>query len=244
MFEANNNSNRNKNQQSYSFLRINPETNIYNDNETNISNNNNVNTDNAKYKNLSNIKNNENTDDNQNQIFIKQNSICQICKVKDSIYKCPRCQIKSCSLGCVKEHKRIYKCSGIRDKFSKKSIKDFTENDYVRDMNFINTTLNESNRIAKKVFCLMDEDPTELVNIYNSSKVNSGISAFAGGRAGNDALNLKNTTGNNEIVCVKENTAEKLDFDCNISREEAKSFVKDGKFILVKFIKLNFFFFT
>lgn len=103
----------------------------------------------------------------------KVKASCQICKIKESIYRCPRCQIRTCCLLCVKEHKKIYKCSGTRDKFSKKSLKDFTENDFMRDMNFLSATINETNRIGKKVFNLTEENRTEIMVINNNSKINS-----------------------------------------------------------------------
>ena len=96
---------------------------------------------------------------------------CQICKIKNSIYKCPRCQIKTCCLICVKEHKKIYKCSGIKDKFSKKPLKEFTDCDFMRDMNFINSTINDTNTIGKKMFNLTDDNlENTLIEIKNSEE--------------------------------------------------------------------------
>lgn len=96
---------------------------------------------------------------------------CQICKIKNAIYKCPRCQIKTCCLICVKEHKKIYKCSGIKDKFSKKPLKEFTDCDFMRDMNFINSTINDTNTIGKKMFNLTDDNlENTLIEIKNSEE--------------------------------------------------------------------------
>ncbi|OLN92221.1 putative box C/D snoRNA protein [Colletotrichum chlorophyti] len=42
-------------------------------------------------------------------------SLCAICHVEAPKYKCPRCAIRTCSLGCTKRHKAWSSCSGIRD---------------------------------------------------------------------------------------------------------------------------------
>ena len=42
--------------------------------------------------------------------------LCKICNEKETKYKCPRCNTKTCSLKCVQEHKLKQNCSGIRDR--------------------------------------------------------------------------------------------------------------------------------
>jgi hypothetical protein len=115
------------------------------------------------------IENNNNIDEEKDSnLGINRNKTCQICKVKESIYTCPRCQINTCCISCVKQHKIKYKCTGIRDKFSKKRIEEFTANDFFRDINFINSTINETNKIEKKLFNLTEENTTELITIKNN----------------------------------------------------------------------------
>ncbi|KAI0268361.1 hypothetical protein BC834DRAFT_821582 [Gloeopeniophorella convolvens] len=41
---------------------------------------------------------------------------CTVCLSHDSIYTCPRCAVRTCSLPCSTEHKTRTGCSGIRDK--------------------------------------------------------------------------------------------------------------------------------
>ena len=118
-----------------------------------------------------NIPNEEDTNINNNPLIKVRQIICQICKSKESIYRCPRCQIRTCCLICVKQHKKKYKCTGVRDKFSKKPIKDFTENDYFRDMNFLNATINETNLIEKKCFDLTEENKTELITVMEFKSI-------------------------------------------------------------------------
>ncbi|ATY63472.1 Zinc HIT-type [Cordyceps militaris] len=42
-------------------------------------------------------------------------SLCAICHVAAPKYKCPRCGLRSCSLGCAAQHKSWMSCSGARD---------------------------------------------------------------------------------------------------------------------------------
>lgn len=42
-------------------------------------------------------------------------SLCSICHVSAPRYKCPRCNIQTCSLPCIKKHKAWSECSGERD---------------------------------------------------------------------------------------------------------------------------------
>ncbi|KAF1930748.1 uncharacterized protein M421DRAFT_99360 [Didymella exigua CBS 183.55] len=50
-------------------------------------------------------------------------SLCSVCNIHESKYKCPGCSARTCSLPCVKRHKQWAQCSGRRDptKFMKKS---------------------------------------------------------------------------------------------------------------------------
>lgn len=41
---------------------------------------------------------------------------CEVCGNENAQYTCPRCEIKTCSLNCVKIHKKELDCSGDRDK--------------------------------------------------------------------------------------------------------------------------------
>lgn len=210
-------------QQSNSFLKVKHSFTQNSDTESN---------DNTNYLNKNPFTTEKGDLDNYNeketQVIKKQNINCQICKVKDSIYKCPRCQIKTCCLACVKEHKRIYKCTGVRDKFSKKSLKDFTDNDYIRDLNFINSTINETNRIGRKVFDLTEENPTDVVHIYNSSKVNSGISGIAVKNEIEDNLDSTGTNDKSGKSQGEDLNERKEKGGFETKTEETKSFVKDG----------------
>ena len=39
---------------------------------------------------------------------------CAVCKESVSKYACPRCQLRTCSLGCTQQHRKSQGCSGKR----------------------------------------------------------------------------------------------------------------------------------
>lgn len=41
---------------------------------------------------------------------------CEVCGSGNAQYKCPRCEVKTCCLSCVKIHKKELKCGGDREK--------------------------------------------------------------------------------------------------------------------------------
>ncbi|KAK8094142.1 HIT zinc finger protein [Apiospora hydei] len=42
-------------------------------------------------------------------------SLCSVCRTREPKYKCPRCGTNTCSLPCVKRHKKWSSCNGQRD---------------------------------------------------------------------------------------------------------------------------------
>lgn len=42
-------------------------------------------------------------------------NLCSICHISTPKYKCPRCNIRTCSLPCITRHKTRSDCSGVRD---------------------------------------------------------------------------------------------------------------------------------
>lgn len=43
---------------------------------------------------------------------------CSVCRTNKARYTCPACGVRSCSLSCVKSHKKCEGCDGIRNKAS------------------------------------------------------------------------------------------------------------------------------
>lgn len=58
---------------------------------------------------------------------------CDSCSVAESKYRCPRCEVTSCSLECVQSHKSRTKCSGTRDKTKYIATNKFTDLDLLSD---------------------------------------------------------------------------------------------------------------
>ena len=88
---------------------------------------------------------------------------CEVCTEQCAVYTCPRCEIRTCSVKCVQDHKSRNTCSGIRDrtKFVRKA--DLTEADLLngktrRILNFraFSTrgtgTVHTKNCVAKNVW--------------------------------------------------------------------------------------------
>ena len=74
-----------------------------NDNDNSINANHNVESNIKKRK----IINDESSDCNNNNSSLENENviICMICNMKPSLYRCPGCHIRTCSLNCCKTHK-------------------------------------------------------------------------------------------------------------------------------------------
>lgn len=64
--------------------------------------------------------------------------LCAICHSHPAKYKCPRCSIKTCSLPCIKRHKLLSECTGVRDPAAYRKRNDLaTPASFDQDFNFI-----------------------------------------------------------------------------------------------------------
>ncbi len=68
--------------------------------------------------------------------------LCMICNEIPKKYKCPRCSILTCSLNCVKIHKKNTNCSGIRDATTFVTMNDYNQNHIRNDYHFLENVLN------------------------------------------------------------------------------------------------------
>lgn len=59
--------------------------------------------------------------------------MCEVCSCNLAKYACPRCEVKTCSLHCVKIHKHELKCNGSRDKTKYIPLNKFTNLDLSSD---------------------------------------------------------------------------------------------------------------
>ena len=66
--------------------------------------------------------------ENENILFSKLGK-CQQCNRVEAKYNCPQCEIKTCCLNCVNQHKKERECSGVRIKTAYKSLSEFTDLD-------------------------------------------------------------------------------------------------------------------
>ncbi|ORX52996.1 hypothetical protein BCR36DRAFT_324107 [Piromyces finnis] len=64
-------------------------------------------------------------------------SLCQICKTNKWKYTCPKCSIHTCSLPCVKAHKKDFDCDGKRDKVKYVAMNVYNENNLRNDYYFL-----------------------------------------------------------------------------------------------------------
>ncbi|GFO07006.1 Box c/d snorna protein 1-like [Plakobranchus ocellatus] len=80
---------------------------------------------------------------------------CQVCCSCSARYTCPRCEIRTCSVPCVKQHKTHSGCSGERDKLAFVEMSQYTDHHLFNDYKFLedaerrlfsNTTVPSSHR--------------------------------------------------------------------------------------------------
>ncbi|KAF7815368.1 Box C/D snoRNA protein 1 [Senna tora] len=73
----------------------------------------------------------------QDRNILKEPTPCEECKSNPSIYKCPGCSIRSCSLPCVKAHKQRTGCTGKRNQTQFVPISQFDDNLLLSDYNLL-----------------------------------------------------------------------------------------------------------
>jgi len=71
---------------------------------------------------------------------------CQICTIVESIYNCPNCSMKTCSLQCYKDHLQKYNCTGKRDRTKFVPLNKFTNSTLSSDYYFLEDVLTSSQR--------------------------------------------------------------------------------------------------
>jgi hypothetical protein len=71
-------------------------------------------------------------------------STCEECRQVDSVYVCPGCQIRTCSLKCVQAHKERTQCSGKRNRSEFLPVCRMTDNTLRNDYFFLEDVLNQT----------------------------------------------------------------------------------------------------
>ncbi|XP_059382937.1 box C/D snoRNA protein 1 [Carassius carassius] len=67
-------------------------------------------------------------------------SSCDVCENKEAKYRCPSCMKHTCSLACVKQHKTLSGCCGVRDKTAFVPLTEFDEIHLLNDYRFLEDT--------------------------------------------------------------------------------------------------------
>ncbi|XP_072764854.1 box C/D snoRNA protein 1 [Anoplolepis gracilipes] len=62
---------------------------------------------------------------------------CEVCGATKAKYTCPKCEVRTCSLVCVKLHKKELNCDGIRDKTKYIPLASFGDLDLLSDYRFL-----------------------------------------------------------------------------------------------------------
>lgn len=78
---------------------------------------------------------------------------CEVCDSKPFKYRCPRCEVQTCSLDCVKIHKKELACTGERDSTAFVRLSKFTNLNLLSDYRFledIDRTVNNCRRNPMK----------------------------------------------------------------------------------------------
>ncbi|XP_054273306.1 box C/D snoRNA protein 1 [Macrosteles quadrilineatus] len=74
---------------------------------------------------------------------------CEVCGKNKAKYTCPRCEVRTCCLDCVKIHKKELECNGIRDRVKFKTLKNFSNIDLLNDYRFLEETARLVSRSEK-----------------------------------------------------------------------------------------------
>ncbi|XP_061389737.1 box C/D snoRNA protein 1 [Musca vetustissima] len=62
---------------------------------------------------------------------------CEVCAAQEARYTCPKCEVKTCCLNCVRIHKKELDCDGIRDRTKFIPLKEMTKMDFMSDYYFL-----------------------------------------------------------------------------------------------------------
>jgi len=72
-----------------------------------------------------------------------------MCQKDLAKYKCPRCDLETCCLTCVKEHKDKFCCSGERDKCKFVKVDQYTESTMISDFGYLKEVFNRTEQLPK-----------------------------------------------------------------------------------------------
>ena len=83
---------------------------------------------------------------NETSTSLDQKIPCEVCKTEISIYRCPACFTRTCSLTCCLAHKQQKECSGKRDRTAFVPLHQFSNSTLASDFHFLEDVLARSDR--------------------------------------------------------------------------------------------------
>ena len=84
--------------------------------------------------------------------LIAEVPVCSICQKLPRQYKCPRCDVGTCSLTCCKRHKELTQCTGRRDRTAFVGITTFTEKHLRSDYHFLEDVLQTKDSATRTLY--------------------------------------------------------------------------------------------
>ncbi|XP_023306189.2 box C/D snoRNA protein 1 [Lucilia cuprina] len=120
---------------------------------------------------------------------------CEVCAAREAVYTCPKCEVKTCCLVCVRIHKKELECDGIRDRTKFIPLKQMTKMDFMSDYYFLEecTRYVEDRKVDQiKKYTRYNRDlPLHLNRLRNAAKERDIILKFL---LQNFARHKENTT--------------------------------------------------
>ncbi|XP_063829842.1 box C/D snoRNA protein 1 [Ostrinia nubilalis] len=86
---------------------------------------------------------------------------CEVCGKNKALYTCPKCEVKTCCLTCVRIHKKELECDGVRDRTKFIRMKNFTDTDLLSDYRLLEECARFVHSVKgdeKKKFTRTDKD--------------------------------------------------------------------------------------
>lgn len=118
--------------------------------------------------------------------------LCMICNEIPKKYKCPRCSVLTCSLNCVKIHKKNANCNGIRDATTYVTMNDYNQNHIRNDYHFLENVLNTKISAKSTLVNQLGGDRSSGNGKHNigKEKPNAGLDALGTTTKGTQQLDI------------------------------------------------------
>lgn len=98
---------------------------------------------------------------------------CFVCRSARAKYRCPGCSTPTCSLPCVKKHKALLECDGIRNKVKFRRLEQFTNLDILSDYRLLEEITREKE--SKKRNFQFRFRPSRKMKLKENVRVHSDV---------------------------------------------------------------------